>query len=145
MAAEEAKSRDEKITESFSQWTATKLASYFEKRTEKLLEFGERFAMICLKEISHGNPACLTNQVMNECVSGYERWGQHVAARNRALTWKLMHNGQMLRHLCKRCKWYNEVGEGNETKKLIAAIVEEDAKGQSFRTFLKSRYNQHFC
>ena len=144
MAAAEAKSSDEKITELFSRWTASKLASYFGKRTESLLGFGEEFVMICLKEISHGNPAHLTNQAMNECISGYESWGQHVAAGNRALIWKLIHNAQILCHQCKRYEWYNEVAEQNETKKMIAEIVEEDGTGQSFLTFLKSMYKQYF-
>ena len=140
----EAKSRDEKITELFSSWTATRLASYFGKRTENLLDFGEGFVMICLKEISHGNPAHLTNRAMNECISGYGQWGQHVAAGNRALIWKLIHNAQILCHQCKRFEWYNEVEEEND-KKMIAGIVEEDGQGQSFLTFLKSMYKQYFC
>ena len=145
MAAEEAKSRDEKITALFTTWTASKLASFFAQRTDKLLKFAEGFVMICLKEISHGNPTHLTNAAMNKCISGCAAWGQHVAAGNRALTWKLMYNAQILCHQCKRFKWYKEVGEDNETKKLIAAIVEEDGQGQSFMTFLKSMYKNHFC
>ena len=101
MAAVEEKSRDEKITELFNHWTASKLASYFGKRTEKLLEFGEGSVMTCLKEISPGNPTHLTTQAMNECISGCATWGQHVAAGNRALTWKLIHNAQILCHQCK--------------------------------------------
>lgn len=151
MAAEEAKraedpkSREEKITQFFRKWTPTKLATYFGKRTEKLLEFGEAFIMICLKDISHGNPAHLNNAAMNECISGFDEWSQHVAAGNRALIWKLIHNGQILHHQCKRYEWYNQVGDENETKKMIAAIVEEDGQGQSFMTFLKSMYNLRFC
>ena len=145
MAAVEEKSNDEKITELFSKWTASKLASYFGKRTENLLKFAEGFVMICLTEISHGNPAHLTNEAMKKCISEYTAWGQHVAAGNRALIWKLIHNAQILCHQCKRLKWYNEIGEDNETKKFIAAIVEEDGQGQSFMTFLKSMYKNPFC
>ena len=145
MAAVEEKSRDEKITELFTKWTPSKLQSYFGKRTENLLQFAEGFVMICLTEISHGNPAHLTNEAMNKCISEYETWGQHVAAGNRALIWKLIHNAQILCHQCKRLKWYNEVGADNDTKKMIDAIVEEDATGQSFMIFLKSMYKIYFC
>ena len=138
MAAVEEKSRDENITALFSKWTASKLASYFGERTDQLLQFAAGFIMICLTEISHGHPAHLTNAAMNKCISEYAAWGQHVAAGNRALIWKLIHNAQILCHQCQRLKWYNEVGEEDETKKMIAAIVEEDEEGQSFMTFLKS-------
>ena len=93
-------SSEDKITELFTQWTSEKLTIYFGERTKNLLGFAGEFMMICLKEISHENPAHLTNIAMNKCLLKFDEWGKHVAAGNRALIYKLIHNGIILWHQC---------------------------------------------
>ena len=95
---------EEMITQIFTEWTSEKLLNYYGDRTRNLLSFAGKVIMICLKEISHKNPAHLTNDAMNKCFIKFKEWGTHIAAGNRALIWKLMHNGLILWHQCQRYK-----------------------------------------
>ena len=132
---------EEAITKLFTDWTAGKLTAYFRERTDNLLELAEEVMLICLKEISHHNPAHLTNDAMRDCISRYDEWGEHIAAANRPLVIKFMHNVQILWHQCRRYKWYEECDPEDETKKLIDAIIDEDEPGQSFIQFLQSMFS----
>ena len=129
---------EDEITQLFTLWNAAKLSDYFGKRTESLLGFGGRFMMICFNDISHGNPAHITNEAMNKCLLKYPDWGPHISAGNRALIWKLMHNAQILHHQCKRYVWFMECDEEDETKKFILSVMEQEQCGQSFLRFIKS-------
>ena len=131
---------EERITELFTEWTAEKLSTYFGERTRNLLSFAGQVIMICLKEISHGNPAHLTNQAMNDCFTRFKERKMHIAAGNRALFWKLMHNGLILWHHCQRFKWYNEADEDDEDKQTLRKLIDADEDGQSLVSYLRSMY-----
>ena len=131
---------EERITQLFTDWTAEKLLIYFSERTRNLLDFAGQVIMICLKEISHNNPAHLTNIAMNRCFIKFKEWGMHLASGNRALVWKLMHNGLILWHQCERYKWYHEADEDDETKKALRELINADDYGQSLVSYLRSMY-----
>ena len=128
------------ITTFFTTWTYKKLTKHFGEKTQDLLEFAEEFLMICLNDISHLNPAHITNKYMRRCLLKFDEWGQHTAVGNRALIWKMMHNAEILCHQCKQYKWYKECDEDHEAKAFIDAGVEKNKKGQTFIEFLQSMY-----
>ena len=64
----------------------------------------------------------------------------HIAAGNRALVWKLMHNGLTIWHQCERHKSYNEADEDDEKKQRLSKLIDADKDGQSLVSVLRSMY-----
>ena len=131
---------EESITVFFTKWTAEHLLTYFSGRTKNLLDFAYQVIMICLTQISHGNPAHLTNQAMNDCFKRFDEWSKHIAAGNRALVWKLMHNGLILWHQCMRYEWYNNADNDDKRYQKLRDLINKDEDGQTLVSYLRSMY-----
>ena len=131
---------DERITAFFTKWNAERLLSYFSEATKNLLDFSRQVIMICLNDISHHNPAHLINPAMNACFKKFPEWSQHIAAGNRALVWKLMHNGTILWHQCMRFEWYKNADDDDKTFKELTTYINKDDNGQSLMNYLISMY-----
>lgn len=131
---------EESITAFFTKWTAERLFSYFSDKTRNLLDFSHQVILICLNQISHDNPVHLTNKAMYACFRKFDEWSQHIAAGNRALVWKLMHNGLILWHQCVRYEWYNNAGDDDETYQKLRKFINKDEDGQSLVSYLRSMY-----
>ena len=131
---------EESITAFFTKWDADHLLRYFTERTKNLLDFAYQVIMICLIEISHGNPAHLTNHAMNNCFNKFNEWVQHIAAGNRGLVWKLIHNGLILWHQCQRFEWYNHAGDDDENYQQLRELINKDEDGQTLVSYLRSMY-----
>ena len=138
MADPQQSANERQITDLFTRFSPRRLVTFLSERTDTLMQFGEEFVMICLNEISHNNPAHITNAAMNECLLHFNEWGQFISVGKRAMLCKMMHNAEVLAYQCQRFNWFDECGDDDPVKQAILEIVDEDEDGQEFVDFLQS-------
>ena len=144
MALDE-QNEEQQITSFFTTHNSRELSSYFGARTNKLLHFSKYVIDVCTDHISHHNPAHITNVKMNECFANYDDWSPHVAVGNRPFVYKLMANGLILSHQCKRYELFNNLEAEDPIKQSMTSMINDIEEGLSFINFLKSMYEFTRC
>ena len=151
-AAFESSNSEQEITALFDEWDADSLEQYYSQQTSRLVDFSFRVMDVCLIHIAHENPAHITNEKMNNCFLNFPQWAVHISPGKVGIVWKLIQNGEILHHQCKRYEWFISSVQ-DKTKDYIKDMVHKDNPEQSFIDFFKSMlfifyrvfYIQYIC